>query len=398
LFTAIFKHCRYLLIPGGISLGLCCWYTATRIPPHALTTLYPSLPWLTLLFGGFISWRFNRSQLLFQLLLLILTAVLLRALPDNLTTARELLWLLLPVNFCLIPCLKDRGISLYSLWYPFLLLSQPFIVWALLSCQPVTLTNWLELAVRPLLPAAAGPLPPAVQWGFFLAWLVLSWRYWRHAGPQAGNLLSSLLLLFVAGSGWSHVPLEICLSLVGLSMTTAMIEISHSLAYRDDLTGLEGRRALNEMLQKLPARYCVAMLDIDHFKSVNDRYGHDTGDQVLKMVASRLQRAGRPGRPYRYGGEEFTLLFPGRSLAEALPVLEQVRKEVATAEFVLRKSFRPKKPPLQPKRQRRNKTLKVTISIGAAEAHGEKSAEQVIKKADKALYRAKQSGRNRVVA
>jgi diguanylate cyclase (GGDEF)-like protein len=398
LSTTLLKHCRNLLFPAGIALALCGWYAAGRPPSHNLTALFQSLPWLTLLLGGFIGWRFNRSQLLFQLLLLLLAAFLLRLLPQHLSTARTMLWLLLPLNFCLIPCLKDRGIFLHSIWYPILLLCQPILIWTLLSLKPTALSSFLAMPWWALFPAPAETLSPPVQGGFSLALLILCWRYWRHAGPLEGTQLGSLLLLWMAGSGWSHLPLETCLALVGLSLITAVIEISHSLAYRDDLTGLAGRRALNEMLQKLPPRYCVAMLDIDHFKSVNDRFGHDVGDQVLKMVAARLLQAGRPGRPYRYGGEEFTLLFPGKTLAESLPVLEQVRKEVATAEFVLRQTFRRKKRPQQPKRQRHKKILKVTISIGAAEGQAGRSAEQVIKKADKALYRAKQAGRNRVVS
>jgi len=73
-------------------------------------------------------------------------------------------------------------------------------------------------------------------------------------------------------------------------------------------------------------RYVIAMLDVDHFKSFNDTYGHDVGDQVLKMVAAKINGVKGGGKPFRYGGEEFTVIFPRRRLAEAIPHLEEVRK------------------------------------------------------------------------
>jgi len=75
---------------------------------------------------------------------------------------------------------------------------------------------------------------------------------------------------------------------------------------------LPSRRALIERLPSLGRRYTVAMVDVDHFKNFNDTYGHDAGDQVLRMVASRLGEVSGGGTAFRYGGEEFTILFPGK--------------------------------------------------------------------------------------
>ncbi|MER3423211.1 MAG: GGDEF domain-containing protein, partial [Nitrospiraceae bacterium] len=74
----------------------------------------------------------------------------------------------------------------------------------------------------------------------------------------------------------------------GLVLTLAVLQTSYAMAYHDDLTGLPGRRALNETLLKLSGRYTIAMVDVDHFKTFNDQYGHDVGDQVLRMVASHV--------------------------------------------------------------------------------------------------------------
>jgi diguanylate cyclase (GGDEF)-like protein len=169
------------------------------------------------------------------------------------------------------------------------------------------------------------------------------------------------------------------------------------MAFRDPLTGLLSRRALDEHLAALGRRYTVAMVDVDHFKRVNDRHGHDTGDQVLKKVARSLSHV-RGARAYRYGGEEFTLLFPGRGTDESLERLEALRETIATEPFRLRSASRK-----ATGRRGRNGTargassLKVTVSIGVAENAGaDADPAAVIARADKALYRAKHGGRNAV--
>lgn len=176
----------------------------------------------------------------------------------------------------------------------------------------------------------------------------------------------------------------------------AILIYGHNLAYLDELTGLPGRRALNQARARLGRRHVIAMLDVDHFKKFNDTYGHDVGDQVLKMVASRL-RSVRGGTAYRYGGEEFSILFPGTQIENAHSAAEEVRLAVANASMQLRSKHRPKS---QKKGTRLRgsgpskdtDTVSVTISIGLAENSGE----DTLKEADKKLYQAKQQGRNQV--
>jgi len=188
----------------------------------------------------------------------------------------------------------------------------------------------------------------------------------------------------------------------GLTLGLSVVEISYAMAYRDDLTGLPARRALMRDLDGLGGLYTAAMVDVDHFKKFNDRHGHDVGDQVLRMVGAQLARAPGGGRAYRYGGEEFTVLFPGKSRQETLEHLERVRRMVEEATFTLRHWRRPRKKPVDPggwkfAEARKAKRLSVTVSIGVADSAGaEVDPEEVLKKADRALYRAKMAGRNRV--
>src|SRR2546421_12493897 len=98
------------------------------------------------------------------------------------------------------------------------------------------------------------------------------------------------------------------------------------MAYQDSLTQLPARRALNEALLRLGSQYTVGMVDVDHFKRINDSHGHDVGDQVLKMVAARLAQVGGGGRAYRYGGEEFAVIFAVRRADQSHPEVEKRRQ------------------------------------------------------------------------
>jgi diguanylate cyclase (GGDEF)-like protein len=140
------------------------------------------------------------------------------------------------------------------------------------------------------------------------------------------------------------------------------------------------------------------MVDIDHFKKFNDTYGHAAGDQLLRMVSSKLARMTGGGRAFRYGGEEFAVLFSEKSVEEVLPHLEAVRKNVEEGSFALRGRFRARKKPEKPRPSKgARKEVPVTISIGVAERSSTLArADAVIKAADEALYRAKKGGRNQI--
>jgi two-component system cell cycle response regulator len=170
-----------------------------------------------------------------------------------------------------------------------------------------------------------------------------------------------------------------------------MVSSAVRLAVTDPLTGLYNRRYLDAHLQSALARaaandkpVCVLIFDIDHFKAVNDTYGHDAGDDVLRDFADRL-RAGVRGIDLvaRYGGEEFVLVMPETEAGFAASVAERLRSDVERVAF----------------RTRSGAVIPVTVSIGLAEWQGvTDSAESLMRRADQALYSAKRSGRNRVVA
>ncbi|CED57042.1 GGDEF domain-containing protein [Aliivibrio wodanis] len=187
-------------------------------------------------------------------------------------------------------------------------------------------------------------------------------------------------------------------SIAGLLLLYYIISASHELAFIDQLTSIPGRRALESEMKHLGRRYTIAMLDVDHFKKFNDTYGHDTGDDVLKLVASIMAETGGNAKVYRYGGEEFTVLFKGKTAEQSLEYLEELREDIANYDLIIRdSSTRPKdKKEGQANRGKSNmtKVVNVTISIGVADNSEFKKPQEVIKASDTALYRAKDGGRN----
>ncbi|WP_047044723.1 GGDEF domain-containing protein [Vibrio mexicanus] len=199
-----------------------------------------------------------------------------------------------------------------------------------------------------------------------------------------------------------HIPYISCtmFTLAGILLLLHLISASYELAFTDRLTGIPGRHSLESDIRHLGRRYCIAMLDIDHFKSFNDTYGHDTGDDVLKLVASKLTEVGGRAKVYRYGGEEFTVIFGSRHCEDAKEHLEDLRIAVEEYEMTIRNNeSRPKNNKEGSKKRGKTKpkdVVNITISIGVASSRNYRTPHEVLKAADEALYKAKKGGRNRV--
>ena len=170
------------------------------------------------------------------------------------------------------------------------------------------------------------------------------------------------------------------------------VQLSLEMAITDQLTGLHNRRYMSRHLDTLIASarksgkpVAFVIMDIDFFKSVNDTYGHDIGDEVLREFASRISANVRGiDLACRYGGEEFVVVMPDTDVPFACAVAERLRKSVESNAFAI---------------SRDPGTLNITVSIGIAGSEGNNdSAEALLHRADQALYRAKREGRNRVIA
>lgn len=169
------------------------------------------------------------------------------------------------------------------------------------------------------------------------------------------------------------------------------LKVAEERSNTDALTGLANRRSLDEFLRSAQIvamekgeSLSILMIDIDHFKKFNDSYGHQVGDQVLRLVAKVLQDSVREGDlAARYGGEELIAVLPGADLDVCGDVAERIRRRISEARLTRRATG--------------EEISSVTVSIGVAEFRMAESAEAMIERSDRALYLAKRLGRNRVV-
>jgi GGDEF domain-containing protein len=375
--------------PAGIlaATALLAWWVSL---PEGLVGLRRWGPYALLGTGLLLAWWFNRGRA-FVLLASLLGAVAAYDLyPTRAVYAA--LTVLVPVNLLVAMVRPERGARYRAayIWLGLLGLE------ALLLVSIAPTTGWMD---NPLFRAPPTPLVGRLM--FASAFAAAIWRAWPELTALQMGVAGALVAFFVAAE-WVASPgvYAAFMSAAGVIMIGSLLAESHRLAFRDPLTGLPGRRALEERLRSLGGRFAIAMVDVDHFKQFNDTHGHDIGDQVLKLVAARLAEVGGGGIAFRYGGEEFSVLFPGSSLDQALPHLEAMRASIEGYRMAVRAPDRPKSGEHGAKLRgdgSPEKHLSVTVSIGACGPKKKARAPaQVIKAADDALYRAKQGGRNRV--
>lgn len=375
------------------------------------TSLFNVLPTVLLLLGGAFCIAYARVRESLLLLVIYLVYFLLDIQVDH----YRLTGALLPeaaLTFHLCSLLLPALYGLYALWRErahllqdglarvAVLFAVSVLALALARRFPEATLDWLVEIRWPSLQTDWLPLIQLAYPVFLVTLTGLLVQYLRRPRPvHAAQFVALIGLLLMLPQVFSRPgTLNVMSSLLMLMLVVAIAQEAYQMAFRDELTGLPGRRALNERLQRLGRNYVIAMADVDRFKAFNDTHGHDVGDQVLRLVASRLRKVGGGGRAYRYGGEEFALVFPGRDLEHCLVHLEAVRQAVEDYPLQLRdKSNRPKD--AERGRQRRGAssaaTVSVTVSIGVAERLiTQRSPEEVINSADQALYSAKSAGRN----
>ena len=417
--------------------------------PDAANGVFEAGPYWVALITLVLAAAFNRTKIaLFTLVLL--GGFFVRQQASDLPLWQFVVYGLVPLNLALISCFQERGLLTLPSYIRLgsVGLQASLLVWLAQSSPKLpdpylhlTLSDVVQLASQGLrhgidkitgatvndtistaqaatnssfstaISAMLAPLHLLEAMLLGAAAVTISVASWRINTPVAYALFGGFCgyLLIILSHPAPHLASAYMLTSL-LLLCAGLLRDSYNMAYRDELTSLPQRRALNEQLQTVGRRYSLAMLDVDHFKKFNDTHGHDVGDQVLQMVASRIRGVRGGGRAFRYGGEEFAVVFHGKDKADAAHYLEQVRKSIADYEMVIRQDEREEDlagndkqvKGAKVKRQRgsyhkASKKVSVSISIGVAERslRGQ-TPEEVLKLADAALYNAKGGGRNQV--
>ncbi|HEV8263264.1 MAG TPA: GGDEF domain-containing protein [Burkholderiales bacterium] len=381
-------------------------------------------PYTVLLLGAAISLWFNRGRAFIVLLSLLIAFVGYRLThdPESISFGGRAVFTALavfvPLNILITLLVPERGISFFHNYR-----------WLLLLITQVLLTAWVAGAGTSVLSGTAwhamlehwlvrpAPVPFLGRVLMAAAFGYAVYKAWQEHSPFDIGVAGALVAFFVACQ-WPTTPgmFAAFISAAGAILLLAVLQESHRMAFRDELTGLPGRRTLEERLVALGPAYAIAMVDVDHFKKFNDTHGHDIGDQVLKLVGARLAKLDGGGKAFRYGGEEFAVLFVDQTMKEVLPHLEALRQSIESYRMAVRTDER--RSDSRPGNDRRSTTatqknprsdtdvrafrkpdqvLSITVSIGVAECDEYlNSPAKVIRAADEALYRAKEKGRNQV--
>jgi len=407
-----FVEMRLSFFAPSLALLVCGFLAASFVQLNDFfLSLFNVLPTLLMLLGGAFCAAYGRQRELFLLITIYLLYFQLDTQTDfYVLHGKPSADAGLVFNLCtfLLPVLY----SLYALWQERTHLFQDLlarvavlvlvlgVTAALVNSYPDSVAEWLYKVRWPSLYVPWLRLIQLAYPLFFIGLLLLAIQYFRNPRPlHAAQFIGLVALLWMLPDVFilKHA-LHVMSSMTMLILVTAVAHEAYQMAFHDELTGLPGRRALNERLLRLGRQYVIAMTDVDHFKRFNDTHGHDVGDQVLRVVASQLRKVGGGGRAYRYGGEEFVVVFPGKTLDACLPHLEELREGIEAYVLKLRdQDKRPKDDQIgrQSRKRQGARNVSVTISIGVAERQvAQRTSDEVLKAADKALYSAKSAGRN----
>ena len=375
-----------LLIPLFISIFFALSIYFTHKIPEILFDIVPYLFYGLGILVIWVSWHFNRNRFIFVIVPIILVHLGFEYFGAKKASLLFLyVSMLFPLHLLIFLVLKERG--LFSLWGALKVIFfalEVMVVLYLIYYPSAEIQNFLKLK---LFAANFYPLRDvSVAIGIFVLFvmsaLVMFGRYLMYS-----TAFLSMLLTFYFGLYFLKTPHATEVSFLSFTIIIFILLMreSYRLAFYDELTALPGRRALVEDMAKLGRRYSLAMCDIDFFKKFNDTYGHDTGDEVLKMVATKFAEVSGGGKAYRYGGEEFVILFPSKESAESFIHVDAMRQNIATTPFSVRN-------------KKSTKKIFINISAGVTQnSSKDKDPFAVMKRADNALYKAKKSGRNQVI-
>jgi len=397
-----------LLLPGGFVVLAALLLLRPGVTPDAVRPYVDVSAVVVLVLGMFLGWHHGRSRVVLGLLLLGASNAALWWLVRHDALAGDsgrnivaALAVLLPVNLAFYSTLSERGVATARGLARLLpLLAQIVVVGLVARGDAPSLAatmehrwfdgDWTQWTTLPQLGVAA----------FAGAVCFTAVRYVFHRDPVAVGFLWALCAAFLAlhgvSRGWDPTGF---FATGGWVLIGSLLEATCRWATHDRVTELPERDVLNGTLRRLGRPHFLALVRVDHFARVKTLFGRDVSDQTLRMVAAQLRRL--PGATaFRYGRDEFAVLFEEMSAREAIPHLENVRRVIASYAFVVRGPGRPRaKPDVQKPPTGPRVVLTVTVSIGAAERENHaRHPRHLLREAHQALRHAIEGGRNQVIA
>mgnify|MGYP005813118485 CR=1 FL=1 len=397
-----------LLLPGGFVILAALVLLRPGVTPEAVRPYIDISAIVVLVLGVFLGWRHGRNRIIFALVLLGVADATLWWLArhealggDPGRTILMALGVLLPVNLAAYAALPERGpATARALAWLLPIPAQVAVVGLMARAGVPALREWLDHRWLDGRWTQWTAVPQLGVAAFAGAVLFVTVRYILQRDPIAIGFLWALCSAFLAlhgvSRGWDPTGFFVT---GGWVLIGSLLEATCRWATHDRVTELPERHMLNRTLHRLGRPHFLALVRVDHFARIRAVFGREVGDQVLRMVAAQLQRT--PGEMvFRYGQDEFAVLFEGTSAAQAIPHLEHVRRMIASYGFVVRGPGRRRTEPSAPARPAGPRVvLNITVSIGAAERESRKvRPRHVIRAAHQALRHAIEGGRNQVIA
>lgn len=405
MLSLMSKPLLALLFPGGLVFLIAIAFLRPQGLPMWLQQPIAALPYIVLAFGLIFGWYFASSRTILSLLVLALADQALALFPiavagqaSSNQTIVAVSAFLVPLNLLAFSIFKEDSLStIRAVTRVVLVLIQPFLLLWLCLPEQSDLASSFTREYLPFRYTDWTPIPQPALFAFAMALVLHFVRFVLHRDPLEGGAIWALSAVFVAyhttSYGWHPTNF---FTAAGLILFVTLLQSFYQRTYRDELTGLPGRLAYEEAIGQLGRRFAVAIVGIDQLTQYANTHGKSVSEQILKLVAPRVQAACSDGQIFRTTGEELTLLFPGKSTTETVSMLETVRKAIDANSLFLRgrdrvwESRRGMK-----KAGSRDRELPVTLSIGVAEKLSDSATlSSAIKSAYQALYEAKGNGGN----
>lgn len=405
MFSLLWNAIITLLMPGGLILISAVGFLRPEGLPPWLHQPMAAIPYIVVIAGLTFGWYFSSSRMILSLLVLAAVDRALVTFPLSDTDPMAVGQIIFAVTAFLVPLNllafsifnEDRNSTIRGIARVVVVLAQPFLVlWLCLPERQELAAIFTQLVV-PTIDSSWTPIPQPALLVFGIASVLQLIRFALRRDPLDGGALWTLIAVFLAYHGikygWSPSNF---FSTAGFILFVTLLQSTYQRTYRDELTGIPGRLAFEEAVSNLSRTYAVAVIGIDQLKRYANTHGRSVSEQLLKLIAPKIQANSDGGQVFRISGDELTVLFTRHTVSDTLIELERVRKAIESTNLVLRGRDRVREDRRATKRGgSREQELPVTLSIGVAEKSSDQASfSLVVKSAYRALYEAKNAGGN----